>query len=565
VDFLECRSVGLDEARLAVNIAARSPLQLFRPLDLDQTAPPLFLLGERLLFLLSGYSDCSLRLLPVLAGTAAALLVYPLARRFLSDVEARLAAVVAVFCPLLLTYSNAVKQYSVELLAAVLILLLLERAGRRDDLGNGAVGLLVAGVVAPWISLTSAFVLAAGWIVFAVLAFRGRRGAARLALAAGAAWGVSGAVAYATVYAAAARSPYLGRFWELAFVTPGRPGFPAHAWKTLEDQVWGFVAGDPLVDRRPFLLLLHIGTALVLLLIALGASRVKRTRGWTASWWLWGPVALTVAASMLHVFPLAPRLTLFLLPGLIILFIAGLREALGRIGETAAARRLVLVTVLLALALEFQSVVRAFAAEPSADFKPLVRTLRERWRQGEPVYVFARSLPAWIFYSTDWARPDTARVRFLAAAASSRGGAFENAPRSGRPRGPGVVFRSPAETGFDELLGLPSGMEWREVEEHVGVEPDRGWVETESRRIEGAAAPGIWVVATTWYAPEAELFRALDRRARGRTLAYGRAGTLLVRYEFAGPGRAGAGEGAERQSHSSAAFGRRRTSPSAGR
>jgi uncharacterized membrane protein len=130
VDFLNCRSLGLDEARLAVNVASRSLLELLRPLDLDQTAPPLFLWGERLVFQLLGHSDCGLRLLPVAAGTAAVLLMYPLALRFLSGAEARLAAMIGIFCPLLITYSNAMKQYSVELLVAVLLLLLLQQAIR---------------------------------------------------------------------------------------------------------------------------------------------------------------------------------------------------------------------------------------------------------------------------------------------------------------------------------------------------------------------------------------------------------------------------------------------------
>ena len=152
VDFFNCRSLGLDEARLAVNIAARSLLGLLRPLDMDQTAPPLFLWGERLACLLSGHSDCALRLSPVAAGTAAALLMYPLARRFLDDVEARLAAVIGIFCPLLITYSNAVKQYSVELLAAVLLLLLLEPVSRRGSGRRTAAAVLAAGSIAPWVS-----------------------------------------------------------------------------------------------------------------------------------------------------------------------------------------------------------------------------------------------------------------------------------------------------------------------------------------------------------------------------------------------------------------------------
>ncbi len=555
VDYLNCRSLGLDEARLGVNVASRSLLQLLRPLDLDQAAPPLFLWGERLVFQLLGHSDCGLRLLPVVAGTAAALLMYPLASRFLEDAEARLAAMIAMFCPLLVTYSNAVKQYSVELLAAVLLLIVLEQGFRRDTERGMAPGVLAAGALAPWVSLTSVFLLATGWAILAGQAIRHRGGAARLAISSALVWGASGATAFATVYRAAGGDPYLNRFWELAFVMPSRPGFVGHAWKTLEDQVWGFVAGDPLIDRRPFLWLLHAGSVLVVTLCVLGCRRILRTQGRAACWWLAGPAILTSVASMLGLFPIAPRLTLFLLPGLMVLFVAGLSDVVRLGGDSPARRGLAIATAALVLPLISYMVVRTFTLEPPGHFERLLRELRERRLPGEPVYIFARSLPAWIYYSTDWSRPDTARLRFLTGAAHSTGAAFENAPSRGRVREAEARAVGPSPAAPGELLGLPSGMEWREVQEHVRPEPDSGWVEVERRRIETAAAPGIWVLATAWYEAESELFAALERDATRRTFALLRGGSALVRYEF------------ERvpQSSASASLGRRRTAAIAGR
>ncbi len=564
VDFLNCRSLGLDEARLAVNVASRSLLGLLRPLDLDQSAPPLFLWGERLVFLLLGHSDCGLRLLPVLAGTAAGLLMHPLAARFLEETGARLAAMIAMFSPLMITYSNAVKQYSVELLAAVVLLLLFERAFRRS--GNaGRAGAIAAGAAAPWISLSSVFLLAAAWLVLAVRAIRGRAGAARLALVSAAVWGISGAIAYATVYRAAGSNPYLRRFWELAFVTPSRPGFARDAWKTLEDQVWGFMAGDPLIDRRPFLLLLRVGTVVVVGLCALGCRRVLRTRGETACWWLAGPTLLTLAASVLGLFPLSPRLSLYLLPGFIVLFVAGLSELLAHGSLAHLPRRLAVAGAVLVLPLAAMAIARTFTLEPSGHFERLVHELGERRAPGEPVYIFARSLPAWIYYTTDWSDPDTTRLRFLTTAAHSTGRAFENAPSRGRVReeeAPAIT--SPAAPG--ELLGLPSGMEWREVQEHVRAEPDSGWVEVERRRIEAAANPGVWILATAFYAAETELFEALERDAARRTFARLRGGSALVRYEFERAASSAGSEGpVSRQSGAPASLGRRRTTTSAGR
>ena len=219
-DFLHCRTLSLDEARLAVNIAARSFRGLLSPLAMDQSAPPLFLWGERAIMLLFGHSDCALRLLPVVAGTVAAALMYPLARRFLARPEAWLAAMIGIFCPLLITYSNTVKQYSVELLTGILLLLAWERALAGPFRGRAALTLVAAGAVAPWVSLTSVFVLGACWVELALAAARRREGAARTALAATLCWGLSALTAYVVVYRAAGGNPYMRRFWELAFLTP---------------------------------------------------------------------------------------------------------------------------------------------------------------------------------------------------------------------------------------------------------------------------------------------------------------------------------------------------------
>jgi hypothetical protein len=182
------------------------------------------------------------------------------------------------------------------------------------------------------------------------------------------------------------------------------------------------------------------------------------------------------------------------------------------------------------------------------------------------VYIFARSLPAWIYYSTDWSNPDTVRLRFLTAAARSTGGAFENAPSRGQVREEEARLIEAPTAAPGELLGLPSGMEWREVEEHVRTQPDSGWVEVERRRIEDAAAPGVWVLASAFYAPESELFAALERDASRRTFAHLRPGSALVRYEFEGATSSGGSKRpAGPQPGSVTWLGLRRTTTMAGR
>ncbi len=532
LDLVRCRSLNLDEARLAINIASRSFAGLLAPLDLDQSAPPLFLWGEHAMVRLFGTGDCALRLLPGLASLAAMLAAWPLARRFLAPAEARLATLALVLSPFLINYAASVKQYSFELAFVVGFILLAEPLFRAPA-RHRALLVLAAGVVGPWLSLSSVFVLAAAWLAWAVEARRREPGLRRFVAAAALLWGVSAAAALATVYRAAGANPYMQRFWELAFLSPARPDLAARAWRTIEDIVWSLVAGDPLVARAPFQPWVGLATALAAASVAAGIVRMARRRDGAVSWWLAGPFVLALAASAAGRFPIAPRLALFALPGLVLLGAAGVGAVVDRLPAPHRPAVWLVATVLVILPLEFASIVRSLALEGPGQFERLVTAFRERSRPGEPIYVFARSLPAWIWYTTDWAEPDTARLQYLTGLARAGGAGFENMPSRGTVGEKETRMLIWRDGSRRELLGLPSGMEWREVQEHVRSVPDRGWVDTEAARIERAAQPGVWVLATTYYAPETALFQRLERDAVRRTDAEIRPGSALVRYEFA--------------------------------
>lgn len=76
VNFHAARSLWLDEAMLALNVAARSFPELLRPLDYNQIAPPLFLWIERLAVLAGGTSEKALRAWPTDVASEATSLGY---------------------------------------------------------------------------------------------------------------------------------------------------------------------------------------------------------------------------------------------------------------------------------------------------------------------------------------------------------------------------------------------------------------------------------------------------------------------------------------------------------
>jgi hypothetical protein len=111
------------------------------------------------------------------------------------------------------------------------------------------------------------------------------------------------------------------------------------------------------------------------------------------------------------------------------------------------------------------------------------------------VYVAARGIPSWVFYTTNWEKPDRDRLAFYALAASDGPVFRERAqPRpSRRRRGLDLVYyvrgRRP------ELLGIATGRQWR-WPSFVTANPDEGWAANEARRIARAADPCTWMYFT---------------------------------------------------------------------
>lgn len=84
-DFMFARSLWLDEAMLALNVASRSFAELARPLDYTQVAPILFLWLQKACVAVAGVNEPALRLVPMVAGLALPVLGWRLARVLFGD------------------------------------------------------------------------------------------------------------------------------------------------------------------------------------------------------------------------------------------------------------------------------------------------------------------------------------------------------------------------------------------------------------------------------------------------------------------------------------------------
>ena len=477
VPFLQDPSLIVDDAMLALNVAARSFGGLLRPLSLEQTAPPAFLWVLKAFTIVLGVNEFALRALPMIAGVVLPLAVWKLARRFLDTGPALLAAALAAFSPILLQYSITAKPYVVDALATVIVLECALTVLDHPDESRGWWRLVGAGVGALLFSTPAVFVLAG---VVAALAV-GQPRQARFALAAGVWCAVFGAI-YFTITRPESATPYMRRFWDARFIPPSSWSDPGAVWNVVKR----LPAGTLMLARGT-----SEPTVLLWALTALGVWRLWRKRRNVAVL-LAAPIGVILVAAVLSLYPISPRVDLFAAPIAFLFFGAALdwTEDFGKPARAGA--RTLAVLSLAGL---------AWLGVKTDPWAPGLRSITRAARGEEPIYVYSAAIPAWAFYSTDWAHPDTARLREILATQGADDEAFHNALGRGRAvadtEGAGLVVNV---GGRRELLGLAPGIQYREGAMFSQAAPDPGWAGREARRIRTAGST-VWVVVSPTNSP----------------------------------------------------------------
>jgi 4-amino-4-deoxy-L-arabinose transferase-like glycosyltransferase len=520
-------SLTLDDAMLSFNIASRSWAGLTHPLAFQQTAPLGFLWASRAATLLGGLNEFALRVVPVLAGVAIPYGVWLLARRLLSPRAAAVAAFFAALSPILIQYSISVKPYETDALfatgVALATLTTLARPVRRSWVTLGAVG-----VAALLFSTPAVFVLAGCGLALA-LTLR-RRAILPLTLI-GSVWIALFAVLYWTVTRAEAVSPYMQWFWDHKFLTPAvMLAEPGRAWDIVQRLPTQVFTGD-----APQLV------ALILCWFAAvaGVWQVSRTQG-ARVWVLVGPIAFALVASMFRRYPVAPRLFLFAAPFVAVILAAGVERGRMRLAAGASAPRLVL-EVLVVLWFITIGVLSANTSRLWAPpTRPLIQELRRERVDHEPLYVFSGAVPAWLFYTTHWEDPsDTSFAMTVAAAERWDGNAFQNAASRGHAvadtEGGRLIG---VQDGFPVVIGLSTGIAWREGQWLSQLQPDSGWAEREAERIDTVTDSSCWLLFSQLVRREVPLLtHALAARHGQVILERGSRGALLYRVRFTRGGR----------------------------
>lgn len=380
------RSLWLDEASLACNVISRNYEMLTLPLDDNQAAPVGFLMVVKSITHVLGDSEYALRLFPLLCGLFAMIGFVGIAKRLPSTTATQIAIGLFAFCPTLIVYSSEFKQYSTDVLVAVVIARLAIRVYQNEYRMRDLFLLGTIGGISTIFAHTSVFILTG---VSLVLTLQSRSGARILQVSLCVAiWLALFACVYFMHLRGASDNRFLFEFWRESFVPwpPYRIGdakwFP-RIFLAFFDNPAGFVLDD--ISLAP----------LAAIVFAIGMiSLYKRDPQLLAI--CLAPWGMVLIAAAIHKYPFGDRLVLFLVPSAILV-----------VGEGSSAimiaakqfRLLYIIPAVLVMSPALTALLYAGTGIPKDNPRDAVRWLADHHKDGDTIHIYPLAEPAFRYYS----------------------------------------------------------------------------------------------------------------------------------------------------------------------
>jgi hypothetical protein len=386
--YLSRRSLWNDEAALALNVVNRSYGELLEPLDIDQGAPLGFLFGQRTAVNLFGNNEFALRLVPLLSGVAALILIAVLARRLLSPLAATAAVLLTALLGPLVYYSAEAKQYSTDVAMTLLLVYATVRLLDRPVSPRRALAWGAFGCGCMMMSHPSVLVMGACSVAAAVVLAGRRMWRALGALQAGVALWLGGlGVLYVVSLRHLAANASLEAFWEDGYAPqPLRIG-TALPW--IADVVPGLVP-DPIELSAQFLVL-------VLFLVGTATLLVRRP---AAGLMVVGVAAAALAAGLIAAYPLKWRLALYLIP-VVLIAVAAALDAVVRPRVAAMVVGVVVAGALVAVMVRPLSEAADAAATPYTvtELRSVLEKVEAAFEPTDVVYVHWTAAVLYEYYA----------------------------------------------------------------------------------------------------------------------------------------------------------------------
>ncbi|MBI2995692.1 MAG: glycosyltransferase family 39 protein [Candidatus Melainabacteria bacterium] len=374
--YYDNRSLWMDEVRIALNVIERSYLELLQPLSYNQYAPLGFLLTEKFFVSALGNNEYILRLFPFICGICSLFLFYKLVTITLTRNSGLISLALFSILPSLVYYSTEAKQYSSDILFALMLFLL---AIKFDESGfnfKNIVIFWIVGSLAIWFSHPAVFVLTGvGLTLFISYLTKKENGKITRLLIAYIPWIVCFIILYFVSLRTMVSANDLRDFWRNYFL-------PSLA-----------ESGKIALAFFDFLNLSYV-TVIFLLIGCYFLFKEKRKIFFILA----SPFFIMLFASSLHLYPLWQRLLLFIVPSLLIFIGEGVQKI---ISKTWYYTPLIGIIVLVLLFTGPVYFVNQNLTNPRTfdEIKPALSYVRQYLKDGDIIYVNSILRHAYSYYA----------------------------------------------------------------------------------------------------------------------------------------------------------------------
>ena len=390
--YLGNRSFWLDEAWLALDITLKSIQEILflnvRHIDLP-SAPMGFLLVEKISILAFGNTDYALRLFPLLCGILSLFLFYAILKRYCSRPVVIMALGLFALIDPLVYYSAELKQYSSDVMIALIMYLLADYYVQSRNLKiYGAISFGFVGAYAICFSHSSVFVLAGiGLTLISFSIVRRQWDRIPRLLIAFYFW----FLALATLYFFSFKGMLENEFiWENAHKSINLMPYPF--WT--QGIKWIGISLVRILKNLigTFPLTLMIGVCAFLL----GLQKILKDNK-ERFFMLITPVLFALIAAGLRIYPFGVRFSLFAVPAILIFVSEGVCFFLKKRG-----RQYKVIGVITIILLFFYPLTRAghYLIHPRGmeEIKPVMLYLKKHQREGDRIFLNNSAQYAFAYY-----------------------------------------------------------------------------------------------------------------------------------------------------------------------
>ena len=372
--YLINNSFFTDEVLLALNVLNRNFIELIQPLNYFQSAPYLFLIMTKIVVSVTGVNELCFRLIPFVSSILSVIIFYMLCDFIFEKTWTKYIALFSFAINYqLLFYSQVFKQYSTDVLFVVLfVYLALKYQNKFDSLKICTLGGIFS-AIGLMFSFPLFFVIPS--IYVSLLIFHKNQW---LKLLYSSIYPVFSIVVYYVLNLGFVKnSEHLLGYWA--------DGFKIFSISLYKDVIYFLFFYEPL----------HI---LLVILVILGFYFIFRKNHFcfcVISFTL----IISLLAAYLKLYPLSYRLTLYLLPILIILYVAPLDDLpKNRFGKT-----IILLVTSIYLITGYFSFLQKFVTGKISylrqDVKPLLEILSKDKNDNEKIYLYYGSVNSYFYYS----------------------------------------------------------------------------------------------------------------------------------------------------------------------